>query len=141
MSKGGRIMPGPLSRAERYQKVAAQYSDFAKTAAPTISAPGEIPIAVRRPTEKETAWRGRSHSGVSYWFIRTFATASLDSPGEHGGGVVASEGEPGLVACRASVAGRYQQDQVPEMAQAGKMKPAPLLGVPPDSSHSLGCFF
>jgi hypothetical protein len=25
-------MPGPLSRAERYQKVAAQYSDFAKTA-------------------------------------------------------------------------------------------------------------
>jgi hypothetical protein len=25
-------MPGPLSRAERYQKVAAQYSDFSKTA-------------------------------------------------------------------------------------------------------------
>jgi hypothetical protein len=32
MSKGERIMHGTLSRAERYQKVATEYLDFAKTA-------------------------------------------------------------------------------------------------------------
>jgi hypothetical protein len=32
MAKGVRLMQSPLSTVERYQKVAAEYSDFAKTA-------------------------------------------------------------------------------------------------------------
>jgi hypothetical protein len=77
-------MDGPLNRAERYRKVAAQYLGFAKTAPSPflrsyyqctgekyrLQAEGELG---KRP-------RGRSHSGGSSFAVRTFATASLDHP-------------------------------------------------------------
>jgi hypothetical protein len=79
-------MHGPLSRAERYQKVAAQYLDFAKTApSPFLRSyyqrtGEEIPIAGRGRTGKETAWRGPSHGGVSSSVDRDLRDGVFGSP-------------------------------------------------------------
>jgi hypothetical protein len=77
-------MHGPLSRAERYQKVAAEYLDFAKTASSPFlrscyQRTGEK-YRLRAEGELEKRPRGVVAATAASLHSLTFATASVDHP-------------------------------------------------------------